>query len=102
MIHNTPEVNWKFEYVGDIIFRNGYPNRILTDTGHIDMTGPSPAYQWNETFSDYDFSARYFSTSSSRFTTQAPLAEKTPHLSPLRILRRGSDEICRPTVARRY
>ena len=42
MIHNTPEVNWKFEYVGDIIFRNGYPNRILTDTGHIDMTVPSP------------------------------------------------------------
>ena len=143
MIHNTPEVNWKFEYVGDIIFRNGYPNRILTDTGHIDMDGDAPVYQWwltdhlgnvrvvadslgsisqtnhydpyggeigvktftytmgsltpysatenlfrfgakewNETFSDYDFSARYFSTSSARFTTQDPLAEKTPHLSP--------------------
>ena len=89
MIHNTPEVNWKFEYVGDIIFRNGNLFRF-------------GAKEWNETFSDYDFSARYFSTSSSRFTTQAPLAEKTPHLSPLRILRRGSDEICRPTVARRY
>ena len=140
---NTPEVNWKFEYVGNYIFRDGNLSRILTDTGHIDMTGPSPVYQWwltdhlgnvrvvadslgnisqtnhydpyggeigvktftftmdsltpysatenlfrfgakewNETFSDYDFSARYFSTSSARFTTQDPLAEKTPHLSP--------------------
>ena len=38
--------------------------------------------EWNKTFSDYDFSARYFSTDYARFTTQDPLAEKTPNLSP--------------------
>ena len=38
--------------------------------------------EWNKTFSDYDFSARYFSTDYARFTTQDPLAENTPNLSP--------------------
>ena len=143
IIHNTPEVNWKFEYVGNIIFRNGYPNRILTDSGHIDVSGSSPVYhwwltdhlgnvmvvadslgtisqtnhyapygdeigvntvaftmgsltpyqatenlfrygakEWNKTFSDYDFLARYFSTDYARFTSQDPLSEKYYHLSP--------------------
>ena len=138
---HSPEVNWKFEYIGNIIFRNGVPNRILTDSGHIDLTGDSPVYQWwltdhlgnvrvvadslgtisqtnhydpyggsigvntfsntfegtyyatenlfrfggkewNNTFSDYDFSARFFSTNYANFSSQDPLAEKTPHLSP--------------------
>ena len=141
LIDNTPEVNWLFGYAGNVILRDGIPYRILTDCGHIDLTGNSPVYQWwltdhlgnvrvvadslgtisqtnhfdpyggtigvntvrntvegtyyanenlfkfggkewNKTFSDYDFSARYFSTDYARFTTQDPLAENTPNLSP--------------------
>lgn len=143
LIFNTPEVNWKFEYAGNFIFRDGSPNRILTDCGHIDISGLVPVYywwltdhlgnvrvvsdslgtisqtnhydpyggeievknftytmgsftpynatenlfrygakEWNKTFSDYDFSARYFSTDYAHFSTQDPLSEKYYHLSP--------------------
>ena len=140
MQHN---IVWKFEYAGNYIFRDGNLSRILTDTGHIDMDGDAPVYQWwltdhlgnvrvvadslgsisqtnhydpyggeigvktftytmgsltpysatenlfrfgakewNETFSDYDFLARYFSTNYARFSSQDPLSEKYYHLSP--------------------
>ncbi len=138
-----PTVNWKFEYAGNFIFRDGEPDRILTGCGHIDVSGLAPVYhwwltdhlgnvrvvsdslgtisqtnhyapygdeigvntfaftmgsltpyqatenlfrygakEWNETFSDYDFLARYFSTNYARFSSQDPLSEKYYHLSP--------------------
>ena len=143
LIPSTPEINWRFDYAGNYIFRDGVLDRILTPGGHIDCSGASPSYQWwltdhlgnvrvvadaagqvvqtshydpyggdisvwdvsatpileptylaeenlfrfggkewSRHFSDYDFGARYYSTSHHRFSTMDPLAEKYYNLSP--------------------
>lgn len=58
------------------------PSRDLMPYNNTENLFRFSGREWNNTFSDYDFSARYFSTDYARFTSQDPLAEMTPHLSP--------------------
>ena len=67
----------------------GVPGYIDNDWAAIDTSfvfnGTNFRYgckHRTESFLDYDFGARYYSTSHHRFTTMDPLAEKYYHLSP--------------------